>query len=65
MRKLGPWTITEERDQVVINSFNSLGDGRYYDTSSQSSFAFDHATQKASSVQSHVTESKQSDLVYV
>lgn len=50
--------------QVIISEFNSLGDGRYFDTASQTSFAFDHATQKASDAQSHVTESQQSDLMY-
>ncbi|KAF2837465.1 F-actin capping protein, alpha subunit [Patellaria atrata CBS 101060] len=48
---------------VIISSHNSLGDGRYYDVESQSSFAFDHSTQKASDVQSHVLESSQGDLV--
>jgi hypothetical protein len=32
---------------------------------SQSSFAFDHATGKASAVQSYVVESKHEDLMYV
>ncbi|ORY62560.1 F-actin-capping protein subunit alpha [Pseudomassariella vexata] len=49
--------------QVVISSHNSFGDGRYYDVESSSSFAFNHATQKASSVQSHVLEGPQTDLV--
>lgn len=31
--------------QVLISSYNSLGDGRYYDMESKSSFAFDHITQ--------------------
>lgn len=31
--------------QVIISSHSSLGDGRYYDVESSSSFAFDHATQ--------------------
>lgn len=51
--------------QVVVSEFNSLADGRYFDAASQSSFAFDHATQKASAVQSHVLESQHLDLVYV
>ncbi|KAF4974343.1 hypothetical protein FZEAL_8741 [Fusarium zealandicum] len=49
--------------QVIISPHNSLGDGRYYDVESSSSFAFDHATQKASAVQSHVLEGPQADLV--
>ncbi|KAF5548012.1 3-methyl-2-oxobutanoate dehydrogenase (lipoamide)E1 beta chain precursor [Fusarium mexicanum] len=48
---------------VIISSHNSLGDGRYYDVESSSSFAFDHTTQKASAVQSHVLEGAQADLV--
>jgi len=48
---------------VIVSSHNSLGDGRYYDVESSSSFAFDHKTQKASAVQSHILESSQSDLV--
>jgi len=49
--------------QVIVSSHNSLGDGRYYDVESSSSFAFDHTTQKASAVQSHVLESSHADLV--
>lgn len=48
---------------VIVSSYNSLGDGRYYDVESSSSFAFDHSTQKASAVQSYVFESSQLDLV--
>ncbi|KAI0186677.1 2-oxoisovalerate dehydrogenase beta subunit [Xylaria flabelliformis] len=49
--------------QVVISSHNSLGDGRYFDVESSSSFAFDHATQKASEVQSYALEGAQANLV--
>ncbi|KAI1644195.1 F-actin capping protein, alpha subunit [Daldinia loculata] len=49
--------------QVIISSHSSLGNGRYYDVESSSSFAFDHVTQKASNVQSHVLEGPQADLV--
>ncbi|KAI0518091.1 putative F-actin-capping protein [Xylaria bambusicola] len=48
---------------VVISTHNSLGDGRYFDPESASSFAFDHATQKASDVQSYVLEGPQAELV--
>ncbi|KAH6679810.1 putative F-actin-capping protein [Halenospora varia] len=48
---------------VIVSSHNSLGDGRYYDVESSSSFTFDHSTQKASGVQSYVLESSQADLV--
>ncbi|KAF2732003.1 F-actin-capping protein-like protein subunit alpha-1 [Polyplosphaeria fusca] len=49
--------------EVIVSPHNSLGDGRYYDVESQSSFLFDHATQKASGSQSYVLESNHSDLV--
>lgn len=48
---------------VIVSSHNSLGDGRYYDVENSSSFEFDHATQKASGVQSYSLNSKHSDLV--
>ncbi|KAK4166479.1 F-actin-capping protein subunit alpha [Cladorrhinum sp. PSN259] len=48
---------------VIISSHSSLGNGRYYDVESSSSFAFDHATQKASAVESYVLEGEQKDLV--
>ena len=31
--------------QVLISSYNSLDDGRYFDVESRCSFAFDHITQ--------------------
>lgn len=31
--------------QVLLSEYNSLGDGRYYDTASQTSFEVDHASQ--------------------
>ncbi|KAI1380403.1 subunits of heterodimeric actin filament capping protein Capz [Hypoxylon crocopeplum] len=49
--------------QVIISSHSSLGDGRYFDVETSSSFAFDHATQKASNVSSYVLEGPQADLV--
>lgn len=51
--------------EVLVSEHNSLGDGRYYDVETQSSFDFDHATGKASAVQSFVLESQHEDLVYV
>lgn len=48
--------------QVIISSHSSLGDGRYYHVESSSSFAFDHATQKATAVQSYVLEGALADL---
>ncbi|KAF2713861.1 F-actin-capping protein-like protein subunit alpha-1 [Pleomassaria siparia CBS 279.74] len=49
--------------EVLVSPHNSLGDGRYYDVESQSSYAFDHTSQKASGVQSYVLESNHNDLV--
>ncbi|PSN75444.1 F-actin capping protein, alpha subunit [Corynespora cassiicola Philippines] len=49
--------------EVLVSPYNSLGDGQYYDVESASSFSFDHATQKASNVQSYVLESEHADLV--
>ncbi len=31
--------------QVLVSSHNALGDSRYYDAASQTSFAFDHVAQ--------------------
>lgn len=36
---------TEKGGQVLVSSYNSLGQGRYYDAESQTSFSFDHTTQ--------------------
>ncbi|KAL8736657.1 MAG: hypothetical protein Q9166_000023 [cf. Caloplaca sp. 2 TL-2023] len=49
---------------VLLSSYNSMGDGRYYDVESQRSFAFDHQTQKASDVQSYTLDSEHSDLIF-
>ena len=51
--------------EVLVSEYNSLGDGRYYDVETQSSFDFDHATGKASAVQSYVLESEQDELMCV
>jgi hypothetical protein len=48
-----------------VSPYNSLGDGRYYDVESQSSYQFDHETGKASDVRSYVLESEHEELVYV
>jgi len=50
--------------QVIVSPHSSLGDGRYFDSESSSSFAFNHTTQKASAVQSHSLDGAQADLVY-
>jgi capping protein alpha len=31
--------------QVIVSDYNDLGDGRFYDVESESSFAFDHVSQ--------------------
>lgn len=49
--------------QVIISEFSALGDGRYFDVESSSSFAFDHTSQKASGVQSYALEGAQAELV--
>ncbi|KAF2275350.1 F-actin-capping protein-like protein subunit alpha-1 [Westerdykella ornata] len=49
--------------EVLVSEHNRLGDGRYYDVESQSSFEFDHSTQRASNVQSYVLDSNHADLV--
>ncbi|KAL8666821.1 MAG: hypothetical protein Q9202_001061 [Teloschistes flavicans] len=50
---------------VLISSYNSLEDGRYYDVESQRSFIVDHETQnqKASDAQPYTLDSKHSDLI--
>jgi len=50
-------------EATLISTHNSLGDGRYLDTASQTSFEVDHAAQKASSVQQHALESQHVDLI--
>lgn len=52
--------------EVIVSSYNSLGDGRYYDTENQTSFAYEHAglSGAASDVRSYTVESNNEDLVY-
>lgn len=47
---------------VIVSSHSALGGDRYYDVESSCSFAFDHTTQKASAVESHVLDGEQADL---
>jgi capping protein alpha len=49
--------------EVLVSEYNRLGEGRYYDVDTQSSFDFNHATGKASAVQSHVVESRHEELM--
>ncbi|KAH9827814.1 F-actin-capping protein subunit alpha-like [Teratosphaeria destructans] len=48
---------------VLVSPYNSLGNGRYYDTGSQTSFALDHASQSASDVQKHPLEGQHADTI--
>jgi len=48
---------------ALVSQHNSLGDGRYFDTASQTSFEVDHASQKASNTQQHPLESQHADLI--
>ncbi|KAJ4349537.1 F-actin-capping protein subunit alpha [Didymosphaeria variabile] len=52
-------------DSVIVSSYNSLGERRYYDTENNSSFAYDHASlgEEASDVRSYTLESNHEDLV--
>lgn len=52
--------------EVLVSPYNSLGDGRYYDTENNTSFAYDHASLSgtASDVRSYTLESNHEDLVY-
>ncbi|KAI9691182.1 MAG: F-actin-capping protein subunit alpha [Bathelium mastoideum] len=50
-------------ESVIVSSYNALGGGRYYDAQSQSSFNFEHGSQKASDVQTHSLESNHADLI--
>lgn len=49
--------------EVIVSPYNKLDDGRYYDVESQTSFEFDHVTQKASAPRSHSLDSQNSDLI--
>lgn len=46
-----------------MSPYNRLSDTQYYDTTTSTSFTFDHATQKASNSQSYTHDSPHSDLI--
>jgi len=48
---------------VIVSSYNDLGGGRFYDSESASSFAYNHSTQKASDVQSYSVEGEHASIV--
>ncbi|GAB7362601.1 hypothetical protein MBLNU230_g2915t1 [Neophaeotheca triangularis] len=50
-------------EAVLLSEYNSLDDGRYFDTASQTSFHVDHASQQASGAQSHPLESQHADTI--
>ncbi|KAF2485496.1 F-actin capping protein alpha subunit-domain-containing protein [Neohortaea acidophila] len=56
-------TLPGGSEPVLISEHNSLGDGRYFDTASQTSFEVDHASQKASGAQQHPLESQHADFI--
>ncbi len=47
----------------MISEYNSLGNNRYYDVESSTSFEFDHETQRASAAQSHAVDSKHTEMM--
>lgn len=47
---------------MIVSKHNSLGNNRYFDTASSTSFAFDPETSTASSLQSHTPDSQHTDL---
>jgi len=49
--------------EAIVSRYNKLDDGRYYDVASQTSFQFDHVSQKASAPRSHPIDSGNSDLI--
>ncbi|TLD26082.1 F-actin-capping protein subunit alpha-1 [Venturia nashicola] len=50
-------------EAVIVSEYNRLEDGRYFDIESRTSWAFDHATQKASGSQQYVADSQHDDLL--
>ncbi|KAK6512220.1 F-actin-capping protein subunit alpha [Arthrobotrys musiformis] len=48
---------------VIVSSYNDLGGGRFFDSESSSSFAYNHSTQKASDVQSHPVEGEHASTI--
>lgn len=48
---------------VLISEFNCLPDGRFFDVESSSSWSYDHAKQKPSSVQPYTLESENAGLI--
>ncbi|KAL1586428.1 hypothetical protein WHR41_05214 [Cladosporium halotolerans] len=50
-------------EAVIVSEHNSMGDNRYFDTASQTSFQVEHSSQTASAVQQHPLESSNADLI--
>ncbi|KAI6840801.1 F-actin-capping protein-like protein subunit alpha-1 [Hortaea werneckii] len=48
---------------AILSQYNSLGNGRYFDTASETSFEVDHAAQKTSNSQSQPINSPNADLI--
>ncbi|KAF1976856.1 F-actin-capping protein-like protein subunit alpha-1 [Bimuria novae-zelandiae CBS 107.79] len=49
--------------EVIVSAYNSLGDGRYYDTESATSFAYDHTAGVGSDARSYTVESENKELL--
>ncbi|KAI1626010.1 capping protein muscle Z-line, alpha [Exophiala viscosa] len=63
-KKLTTVKLPGASDHVLISSYNKLpSSDRYYDTSSSTSFAFDHSSSKASAPQSYTHDTKHSNLI--
>ncbi|EPS42018.1 hypothetical protein H072_4075 [Dactylellina haptotyla CBS 200.50] len=48
---------------VIVSSYNEIEEGRFFDSESSTSFAFNHTTQKASDVQSYSIEGEHASTV--
>ncbi|KAK5103060.1 F-actin-capping protein subunit alpha [Lithohypha guttulata] len=48
---------------VLVSPYNRLEGNKYYDTTTSTSFTFDHTTQKASNPQSYTHDSTNNDLI--
>ncbi|KAL1955716.1 hypothetical protein VTO42DRAFT_8188 [Malbranchea cinnamomea] len=62
-KQLATAKLPGSSQEVIVSEYNKLDDGRYYDVESQTSFEFDHISQKASSPQSHTLDSQNADLI--
>ncbi|KAF2149221.1 F-actin-capping protein-like protein subunit alpha-2 [Myriangium duriaei CBS 260.36] len=61
--QLATTKLPSSNELVIISTHNALGNDRYSDPRSGKSFAYDHASHKASDTQSHTSDSAHGDLV--